>query len=94
MPYLTDLDGQEAATLGSTLARVTSTLKSVTGADLVYVYVFGERVAHLHFNLAPYRDGDALAGGPGLIRPGSIEVPGPELTATNRAVETALANFT
>jgi diadenosine tetraphosphate (Ap4A) HIT family hydrolase len=91
VPYLTDLEGEEAATLGPTLARVTSTLKFVTGAELVYVYVFGERVAHLHFNLAPHRDGDALAGGPGLLRAGAMEVPSAELSATARSVERALA---
>ena len=93
VPYLTDLDGEEAATLGPTLAHVTSTLKLATGADLVYAYVFGERVAHLHFNLAPHRDGDALAGGPGLIRAGALEVPSAELSATARSVEEALAAF-
>jgi diadenosine tetraphosphate (Ap4A) HIT family hydrolase len=93
VPHLTDLAGQEAVTLGPTLARVTSTLKAVTGAELVYVYVFGERVSHLHFNLAPHRDGDALAGGPGLIRAGAIEVPSAELSATARSVEAALAAF-
>ena len=93
VPYLTELDGKEAVTLGSTLARVTSTLKSVTGADLVYVYVFGERTAHLHFNLAPHRDGDALVGGPGLIRAGASEIPTPKLRAANRAVEMALTDF-
>ena len=61
MPSLTDLDGQEAATLGSTLARVTRTLKSVTGADLVYVYVFGERVAHLHPTVTATRSRAAQA---------------------------------
>ena len=90
IPYLTDLAGEEAATLGPTLARVTNTLKAVTGADLVYVYVFGERVAHLHLNLAPHREGDALLGGPGLIRAGAPAISSEELTAVSQAVETAL----
>ena len=68
IPHITDLDGAEASTLGSTLARVTSALKTESGADLVYVNVFGDRVAHLHFNIAPHREGDALAGGPGMMR--------------------------
>jgi diadenosine tetraphosphate (Ap4A) HIT family hydrolase len=63
IPAVTDLDGQEAVTVGAVLARVTTVLKRVTGADLVYVYVFGERVPHLHFNLAPHRRGDALVRG-------------------------------
>jgi diadenosine tetraphosphate (Ap4A) HIT family hydrolase len=90
VPYVTELDGEEAATLGSTLARVTAALKKATGADLVYVYVFGERVAHLHFNLAPHHDGDALVGGPGLLRPEALEVEASELVVVSRRVEAEL----
>jgi diadenosine tetraphosphate (Ap4A) HIT family hydrolase len=57
---ITALDGAEAATLGSTLARVTSALKAETGASLVYIYVFGDGIAHLHLHLAPHIPGDAL----------------------------------
>lgn len=71
IPYVTDLDGPEAATLGPVLARVTAAMRSATGADKIYVYVFGDRVPHLHLNLAPHRPGDALVGGPGLLRPGA-----------------------
>jgi diadenosine tetraphosphate (Ap4A) HIT family hydrolase len=92
IPFVTDLDGEEAATLGAVLGRVTSVLKQVTGADLVYVYVFGERVPHLHFNLAPHRSGDALVGGPGLVRQDTEPIEDGLLTATNRAVEAALSS--
>lgn len=68
IPFITDLDGAEAATLGLVLARTTAALRAATGAEKVYVYVFGDRVPHLHFNLAAHRPGDALAGGPGLLR--------------------------
>lgn len=68
IPDITHLDGGEAATLGPVLARVTAKLVAVTEADLVYIYVFGERVPHLHFNLAPHHQGDPLVGGPGLLR--------------------------
>src|SRR5437867_11315124 len=54
------LDGPEAASLGTVLARVTSALKAETGAELVYVYVFGGGVPHLHLHLAPHAAGDAL----------------------------------
>lgn len=74
------------------MAHVTSTLKSVTGAKLVYVYVFGERVAHPQFNLAPHREGDALVGGPGLIRSGAPVISRDELTAVSHEVETALGD--
>lgn len=60
IPYITDLDGEEARTLGETLARVTRVLRDETGAELVYIYVFGGGVPHLHFHLAPHRSGDAL----------------------------------
>ncbi len=69
IPFITDLDGPEAATLGPVLARATRVLREAAGAELTYVYVFGERTPHLHFNLAPHRDGDGLRGGPGLPTP-------------------------
>lgn len=60
IPHITDLDGPEAVSLGQTLARVTRALKAETGAELVYVYIFGGGVAHLHIHLAPHHTGDAL----------------------------------
>jgi diadenosine tetraphosphate (Ap4A) HIT family hydrolase len=60
IPHITELDGEEARTFGPVLARMSSTLQQVTGAQLVYVYVLGGGVAHLHVHLAPHRDGDAL----------------------------------
>ncbi|GAB2462327.1 HIT family protein [Jatrophihabitans fulvus] len=91
LPEIVDLDGDEAESLGPTLARVTAALKKATSADLVYVYVFGERVRHLHFNLAPHRAGDALVGGPGLVRPGADTVPAGELIDVGRLIERTLA---
>lgn len=58
--YLHELDGEEAATFGIVLARCMQVLKEATGADLVYVYVFGDGIPHLHVHLAPHRAGDAL----------------------------------
>jgi diadenosine tetraphosphate (Ap4A) HIT family hydrolase len=58
--YITELDGPEAATFGPAMARSTKALKEATGADVVYVYVFGDGVPHLHVHLAPHRTGDAL----------------------------------
>lgn len=58
--FVTELDGAEAASFGTTLARCTRTLKEVTGAEVVYVYIFGDGVPHLHLHLAPHRQGDAL----------------------------------
>jgi diadenosine tetraphosphate (Ap4A) HIT family hydrolase len=58
--YLHELDGAEAASFGPTLARSMQALKAATGAELVYVYVFGDGIPHLHVHLAPHRSGDAL----------------------------------
>ena len=60
IPHITDLDGEEARTFGTVLAQVTSALREATGAELVYVYVFGGGIPHLHLHLAPHRTGDAL----------------------------------
>ncbi|MGE3876023.1 MAG: HIT family protein [Parvibaculaceae bacterium] len=54
------LDGPEAASFGATIAKVSGTLKEAAGAEIVYVYIFGDGVAHLHVHLAPHRKGDAL----------------------------------
>ena len=60
IPYITDLDGEEARTFGEVLARVSRALRDATHAELVYAYVFGDSVPHLHVHLAPHRKGDAL----------------------------------
>lgn len=60
IPHVTALDGPEAATLGTVLARCSSALKAATGSELVYIYVFGDGVPHLHLHLAPHRADDAL----------------------------------
>lgn len=73
IPFITDLDGPEAASLGPVLARVTTALRNAAGAEKTYVYIFGDHVPHLHFNLAPHRSGDALRGGPGLMEPDAAD---------------------
>lgn len=60
IPHVTDLDGEEAQTLGGVLAQVTSALQEATGSELVWIYVFGGGIPHLHLHLAPHRAGDAL----------------------------------
>ena len=60
IPYITDLDGDEARTFGDALARCTRVLREETGAEVVYVYIFGGGIPHLHVHLAPHRTGDAL----------------------------------
>ncbi|HET6159372.1 MAG TPA: hypothetical protein VFE34_13585 [Dongiaceae bacterium] len=58
--FITDLDGVEAATFGAVLAASTRALKAETGVGIVYAYIFGDGVPHLHVHLAPHRPGDAL----------------------------------
>jgi diadenosine tetraphosphate (Ap4A) HIT family hydrolase len=60
VPHVTDLDGAEAASFGPVLARCTRILREATGAEVVYVYIFGDGIPHLHVHLAPHRKGDAL----------------------------------
>jgi diadenosine tetraphosphate (Ap4A) HIT family hydrolase len=53
IPYLADLDGLEAATFGPAIARASRVLREATGGALVYAYVFGGGIAHIHVHLAP-----------------------------------------
>jgi diadenosine tetraphosphate (Ap4A) HIT family hydrolase len=91
IPHITELDGQEAAMVGATLARVTRVLRETTGAQLVYVNVFGDRVAHLHFNLAPHTEGDALRGGRGMLLEPASPKPRPELKAAAERIRERLS---
>jgi diadenosine tetraphosphate (Ap4A) HIT family hydrolase len=58
--HVTDLDGPEAASFGAVLSSISRALRAAAGAELVYVYVFGGGVAHLHVHLPPHSQGDAL----------------------------------
>lgn len=58
--HVHELDGDESATFGPVLARCAAALKEATGAELVYVYIFGGGIPHLHVHLAPHVPGDAL----------------------------------
>jgi diadenosine tetraphosphate (Ap4A) HIT family hydrolase len=60
VPHVVDLDGEEAATFGQALALAAAALKQQTHAELVFLYVFGGGIPHLHVHLAPHRAGDAL----------------------------------
>lgn len=60
IPHITDLTGEEALTFGKVLAQTTQTLRDETGAELVYVYIFGDGIPHLHVHLAPHRPNDVL----------------------------------
>jgi len=60
VPHVEDLDGEEAATFGGTLARCAAALKEVTGCERVYVYVFGGGIPHFHVHLVPHVQGDVV----------------------------------
>jgi diadenosine tetraphosphate (Ap4A) HIT family hydrolase len=60
--YIHELDGPEAATFGTVLAHTTTAIKAAAPAELVYVYVFGDSIDHLHLHLAPHREGGPLNG--------------------------------
>jgi len=60
--YVHELDGPEAGTLGHVLALTSAAIKDAADAELVYVYIFGDSVAHLHLHLAPHREGGPLNG--------------------------------
>ena len=68
IPSLADLDGPEAATFGAAISRASAVLREASGAGLVYAYVFGGGIPHLHVHLAPNQpDGvlnTALINGP------------------------------
>ncbi|MDG7001109.1 MAG: hypothetical protein JRN15_18600 [Nitrososphaerota archaeon] len=58
--YITEIDGQEASEFGAVLSSAASALKSATGAELIYVYIYGGHIPHLHVHLAPHREGDVF----------------------------------
>ena len=55
IPFLADLDGPEAATFGPAIARASTAIREASGAALVYAYVFGDGIPHLHVHLAANR---------------------------------------
>lgn len=59
--HIHTLDGDEAGSFGIALAKCTKALKEATGSEVVYIYIFGDGVPHLHLHLAPHRAGDALS---------------------------------
>lgn len=57
---LTELDGKEADEFGNILSSISKAIKKATGAKLVYVYIYGDHIPHLHVHLAPHKDGDVF----------------------------------
>jgi diadenosine tetraphosphate (Ap4A) HIT family hydrolase len=106
IPDITALDGDEARTFGTLIGTVTAALKEVIGAELVYVYVFGGHIDHLHLHLAPHTEGDSLndsmirgefteeplpSGAVAIVSKDFPSVPEEELRATAGAIRQQLA---
>jgi diadenosine tetraphosphate (Ap4A) HIT family hydrolase len=109
IPHLADLDGREAQTFGSTIARVTRALLASSGAPLVFAYVFGGGVPHLHIHLAPNLPDGVLStqliegpveqrplpsGATELISRNHPDLPEAELASVIERVRTALTRET
>ena len=86
--YITEIDGQEASEFGPVLSSAASALKAATGAEFIYVYIYGGHIPHLHVHLAPHREGDVFYGD--LVKEGielSEEVmPPDEVAAVSRGI--------
>ncbi len=86
IPYITDLDGAEATTLGAVLSTTSRVIKTITAAEFVFVNVFGQRIAHLHFNLAPHISGGPLRGGAGMLDASAPPLPADDLRRVARRI--------
>ena len=58
-----DLDPAEAADLGQVAQRLMAAMREVLAPERIYMFAFGESVAHLHFHLMPRYPGMPPAGG-------------------------------
>jgi diadenosine tetraphosphate (Ap4A) HIT family hydrolase len=102
---ITALQGREAQTFGAVIGRVTAALKEATGAELVYVYVFGGHIDHLHVHLGPHVQGDPLndsmirgdveeeplpSGAVAIVSKDFPTIPEAELRATAEAIRARL----
>lgn len=56
------LDEELSKEFGYLLVKFTKVLREVLGVKLVYVYIFGDHISHLHAHLAPHLEGDYLYG--------------------------------
>ena len=60
--YITELDGEESVEFGTILSKTTKAIKEIFNAKLVYVYIFGGHIPHLHVHLAPHTEDDIFFG--------------------------------
>jgi diadenosine tetraphosphate (Ap4A) HIT family hydrolase len=90
IPSLSELDGPEATTCGSALARVAAALKQARPCEKVYTFSFGLS-PHLHFGMAPHVEGGPLLGPVGMVPPGTALADPEHSRAISRRVEELLA---
>jgi diadenosine tetraphosphate (Ap4A) HIT family hydrolase len=58
-----DLDPAEAADLGVAAQRLMTAMREVLAPEKIYMFAFGESLAHLHFHLMPRHPGMPPRGG-------------------------------
>lgn len=51
VPSYAELTPEEARTIGTFTSRLSRALKACTGGDHVYVFFYGDHVAHLHLHI-------------------------------------------
>ena len=76
------VDEELSREFGFLLVKITNVLKEVLRVKLVYVYIFGDHIPHLHAHLAPHSVGDYLYSD--IARP---EVSFPEDLLTERELD-------
>lgn len=81
--YISELDGLEAEEFGVVLSSVSAAVKKSSGAKLVYVYIYGDHIPHLHVHLAPHKEGDNYQ---------DEVVKAPDLMSEEMLEETEMAN--
>ena len=59
--FLSDLNGKEAQEFGVILSRASRAIKAVTNAPILYYYIFGDTISHLHVHIAPHFPGDVFS---------------------------------
>ena len=107
IPYLADLDGPEAATFGPAIARACAAIREASGAALVYAYVFGGGIPHLHVHLVANAPAGVVntsiisgeveerklpSGATEIISRDHPDLPEPEIAAINERIRELMAS--
>jgi diadenosine tetraphosphate (Ap4A) HIT family hydrolase len=73
---------------GFLLVKFTKMLKEILKVKLVYIYIFGDHISHLHAHLAPHTEGDYLYSD--IVKP---DVQFPEELMTEKEFENIANTF-